>query len=102
MLVLKCDHEEADKRMMLHASNCSFQHPRLVVQSPDTNVAVLCLHTYESMRCGLWFKTGEKDKVRFILVHTLTKAAWNEYLQPPASVSCIDRMRHNKCTLSDW
>lgn len=33
---LKCDHEEADTRMMLHASNCSYQHPRVVVQSPDT------------------------------------------------------------------
>ena len=71
---LKCDHEEADTRMMLHASNCSYQHPRVVVQSPDTDVAVLCVHTYESMRCEeLWFKTGVKDKLRFVPVHTLTE-----------------------------
>ena len=71
---LKCDHEEVDTRMMLHARNCSYQHPRVVVQSPDTDVAVLCVHTYESMRCQeLWFKTGVKDKLRFVPVHTLTE-----------------------------
>ena len=77
---LKCDHEEADTQMMLHASNCSYQHPRVVVQSPDTDVAVLCVHTYESMRCEeLWFKTGVKDKLRFISVHTLTEVLGTDF-----------------------
>ena len=71
---LKCDHEETETRKMLHASNCSYQHPRVVVQSPDTNVPVLRVHTYESMRCEeLWFKTEVKDKLRLTLLHTLTE-----------------------------
>ena len=48
---LKCDHEEADTLIMLHASNFSYHHHRVVVQSPDMDVAVLCMHTYEYMRC---------------------------------------------------
>ncbi|KAK3738178.1 hypothetical protein QZH41_007178 [Actinostola sp. cb2023] len=67
---LKSDHEEADTRMLLHACHASSTKPRIVIQSPDTDVAVLAIHFFCHIQCEeLWFKTGVKDKVRFLPVH---------------------------------
>ena len=41
--LLCCDHEEANTRLLLHAKHASQTHRRIVIQSPDTDVAVLCL-----------------------------------------------------------
>ena len=71
---LKSDHEEADRRMILHAEDCSRNHQRTVVQSLDTDVAVLCIHAYHHMRSNqLWFHTGVKDKLRFLPIHRLAE-----------------------------
>lgn len=69
---LKSDHEEADTRMILHASHASSSKARIVIHSPDTDVAILSIHFVHNMQCEeLWFKTGVKDKVRFLPVHTI-------------------------------
>ena len=66
------DQEEADTRLLLHAKHASNTHQRVVVQSPDTDVAVLCVAHFQNIRCReLWFQTGMKDKARFIPIHTL-------------------------------
>lgn len=71
---LESDHEEADTRIILHAQDCAYDHPRIVVQSPDTDVAILSIYAYESLMCEeLWFRTGTKDKLRFIPIHTLAQ-----------------------------
>ena len=36
------DHEEADTRMLLHAQDCTHDHPRIVIQSPDKLGEDLC------------------------------------------------------------
>ena len=46
---LQLDHEEADSRLLLHAKHASHDHKRIVIQSPDTNVAVLCVSRATSM-----------------------------------------------------
>ena len=70
--VLSSDHEEADTRIMLHAEDCSRLHPRLVIQSPDTDVAVLGVHVVTSLPCDeLWMKTGVRDKLRYIPIYTV-------------------------------
>ena len=67
------DHEEADTRMLLHAQDCTQDHPRIVIQSPDTDVAVLCVYFYNQINSQqLWFRTGVKDKLRFLPIHRLT------------------------------
>ena len=43
--VLESDHEEADTRLLLHAHHASSDHPRVTVQSPNTECAVICVHT---------------------------------------------------------
>ena len=42
-------------------------HQRIVIQLPDTNVAVLCKAHIHYLGCQkLWFQTGGKDRMRFI------------------------------------
>lgn len=65
-------HEEADSRLLLHAAHASKDHKRLVIQSPDTDVVVLCTaHFSEIGSQELWFRTGVKDKLRYIPIHKL-------------------------------
>lgn len=69
---LRSDHEEADTRLLLHAEHASHSHTRIVIQSPDTDVAVLCATHFTSLNCDqLWFRTGVKDKLRHIPMHTV-------------------------------
>ena len=71
---LRSDHEEADKRMILHAWHASSTKDRIVIQSPYTDVAVLAIHTFQMIQCDeIWFKTSVKDKVRFIPVHLIAE-----------------------------
>ena len=66
---LTSDHEEADARLLPHASYAAGEHK--VLESPDTDVAVLCVSLFSQLGCQeLWFKTGVKDKKWFIPIHT--------------------------------
>ena len=67
---LESDHEEADTRLLLHAKHASHNHNRIVIQSSDTDVAVLCAAHFNNMGCDeLWFRTGNKYKLRYIPMH---------------------------------
>ena len=69
---LRSDHEEADTRLLLHAKHAANTHPRIVIQSPDTDVAVLSVAHFEELFCQeLWFKTGVKDRQRYIPIHDI-------------------------------
>ena len=46
---LACSHEEADTRLLLHAKHASSSRSRVIIQSPDTNVPVLCATHFESI-----------------------------------------------------
>ncbi|KAJ8034477.1 hypothetical protein HOLleu_21334 [Holothuria leucospilota] len=71
---LQSDHEEADTRLLLHAKHASQDHKRIVVQSPDTDVAVLCASLFSDLNCQeLWFRTGVKDKLRYIPMHKVAE-----------------------------
>ena len=84
---LQSDHEEADTRMILHAHNASQDHDRVVIQSPDTDVAVLATHFFSSLSCKqLWFRTGVKDKLRFIPIHSLVESLGSDTC---ASLPCF-------------
>ena len=63
---LSCDHEEADTRMLLHASHASQSHGSILVKSPDTDVFIIMLNFCPILRCHLFFETGIKDKTRII------------------------------------
>ena len=86
---LKSDHEEADTRMMLHAADCSDICPRVVIESPDTGVAVLAVYVVTSLSCQqMWVKTGVRDKLRYIPIHALVQKLGP--LLSPARISLFD------------
>ena len=71
---LVSDREEADTRMMLHAEDCCHLFQRLVLHSPDTDVAVIATHIFSSLLCKqLWMKTGVRDRLRFVPIHALVE-----------------------------
>ena len=72
--VMYSDHEEADTRMILHAKNTGHNHENIVIQSPDTDVAVLSIFAFFSLQCReVWFQTGTKDKFQYIPIHTISQ-----------------------------
>jgi hypothetical protein len=70
---LKADHEESDTRLLLHAKHASQPDRRIVIHSPDTDVFVLSISFYEELGCKeLWFRTGVKDRLRYVPVHKVS------------------------------
>ena len=52
---------------------CMQNFTRIVVQSPDTDVLVLCCPQFSSLGCDeLWFHTDTRDKTRYIPVHSIS------------------------------
>jgi len=69
---LSASHEEADTRLILHASRTAVQ--RIVIASPDTDVAVICISHVASLTAKeVWFRTGVKDHARFIPLHSIAQ-----------------------------
>ena len=57
---------------LLHAKHAAATHPRIVIQSPDTDVAVLSVAHFSDLNCQeLWLKTGVKDRLRYLPVHEI-------------------------------
>ncbi|KAL9983228.1 hypothetical protein ACROYT_G005368 [Oculina patagonica] len=52
---LQADHEEADTRILLHAKHASETCGRVIIQSPDTDVAVLSVHFFSTLRLAVSF-----------------------------------------------
>ena len=69
---LHCGHEEANTRMLLHAKHSSQDAQRVVIQSPDTDVLLLCVTHNDEIECDkLWFRTGVKDRLHYIPAHKI-------------------------------
>jgi len=69
---LQSNQEEADTRMLLHAKYAASEclEINIVIQSPDTDVLVLCAAHFNSIAPKeLWFRTGVKDHLCFIPIH---------------------------------
>ena len=69
---MECDQEEADTRIICQVLNAAADHATVIIQSPDTDVAVLSLFHFQELHCEeLWFRTGTEDKTRFIPLHEI-------------------------------
>ena len=68
------NHEEADTRLILHIqfSIERFGTKRAVIWSPDTDVMILGVFFTQELGIEIWFKTGTKEKVRFIPLHEIS------------------------------
>lgn len=49
---LRSDYEETNARMILPAWHTSSTKERIVIQSPDTDLAVLAIHAYQTIQCN--------------------------------------------------
>ena len=76
-------HEEADKRMILHAmdadSKCTGDDGRIIIKRPDTDIVVLAVYYFPKMKHvpEVWIETGRvtktADQRRFSPVHNISK-----------------------------
>ena len=80
---LKCDHEEADSRMFIHA-HCAAENEnagRVIITLPDTDVAVLCLFHCSMLNINeLWFHIYTGKKRRFISMHVIAEKLSEEII----------------------
>jgi len=58
--------------MLLHAKLASGDAQRVVIQSPDSDVLLLCVTHNDGIECDeLWLGTGMKDRLRYIPAHKI-------------------------------
>lgn len=70
---LFCDHEEADTRMLLHASHAAQTRTNIVINSVDTDVFLLCIYCASKIPATLAFDTGMGKKRRIIDMNKISE-----------------------------
>ena len=76
-------------------------HQRIVIQLPDTDVAVLCKAHFHDLECQeLWFQTGVKD--RMIFITTFALFAWSAPLQSSSSIPGLNQLRLYQYPERNW
>ena len=69
---LESNHEEADTKMLFHInliSQNNFQS--VLIISPDTDVALLCMYYYNLIGIDIYFRTGSGNKGRILRIRDL-------------------------------
>ena len=73
--MVPCNHEEADTRVFLHATNMAENgHQSVVILTVDTDVLVLGIPTFDKLRSfveELWLDFGAGKNRKFYLVHDI-------------------------------
>ena len=84
---LKCDHQEADTRLLLHAKHASSANTASIICSPDTDVFVLCIATAHEIGCPLFFSTGTTGTgAEQRIIDTMDVSSWYGHLTCQAVV----------------
>ena len=71
-----CSHEEADTRLVLHATNAAKAgYKNIAIRTVDTDVLVIAISIWQEMECDeLWLAFGTGKHFRYIAVHELTNS----------------------------
>ena len=74
--LVPCNHEEADTRILLHAIHASQSHKKVLVRTPDTDVAVLAIMVSQTMpvHSELWVAFGTGKRYRYLAAHKIAAA----------------------------
>ena len=74
-LLERCNHEEFDTRVFLHAANAAEQgYKRLLIRANDTDVVVLALALFDEIAAEkLWVAFGRMQTLRFLSIHDISK-----------------------------
>ena len=78
-----CTHEEADTRLILHASDCARQGvDKIMLRTVDTDVVVLALSTFSRLAISvMWIAFGVGKQFRYIAIHDIVSALGDEKSQ---------------------
>ena len=68
---LKCDHEEADTRMLTHACHASQLYDNIVIKSPHTDAFLTALNASLEINASLFFETGVGNRRRIISLNLI-------------------------------
>ena len=72
MLALSCRHEETDTRLNFHAQHAALSgYEQIIIESPDTDVAVLAIAHSSLLNSRLLFLTGTNERRRYIDIRKL-------------------------------
>ena len=92
---LRSDHEVADSRMFAHVSHAMelYSPGRVIIWSIDMHVAAICPRAMLLLDIKeLYFKTGVKNKKRFIPMHAVKFRNWAQHFTRTASCICTNRV----------
>ena len=77
---LTCTHEEADTRLLLHAAHAAqLGYREVVIRSPDTDVAVLAMSYSGEIHARIFFRTGVKNRARFVDLNLLAESMVKQF-----------------------
>ena len=69
---LKSTHEEADTRLLLHASDdANMGSKAFIITAEDTDVMVLCLAFQKDITCPIFMKCGTQNRTRYVNISKL-------------------------------
>lgn len=69
---LKCDHQEADTRLLLHAAHAGNTHPGVVINSRDTDVFLLSAAAVHDLPCRVYARTGSGQDTTVLDINQLS------------------------------
>ena len=75
---VRCDHKEADTRLLLHSRHAAEVHAEIIIKSPDTDVFVLCTAMQKTIGKKLYLMTGNGNKFHVINVAVVSEALVKE------------------------
>ena len=72
---LRALHEEADTRIVFHASHCANKSGavNIIVSARDTDVLILLLAHFHEIKIDMWMSAGTAKKPKYIPVHDVYK-----------------------------
>ena len=65
---LRCNHEEADTRMLLHAKDVAFSNEAIIIVSEDTDVLILAAAKAFEIGSNIYQERGNQTRTRFVNV----------------------------------
>jgi len=107
MIPFQCDHEEEDSKMFVYIHHLSLERDitRIIIKSPDTDVAVIACHQFASSFQHvqeMLFKTGTGQHRRYVPIHEIVDSLGTTTSKMLPSFHCItgfslhNRMRFYK------
>ena len=90
-----CTHEEADTRLILHASDCARQGiDNIILHTVDTGVTVLAISNFSRLKISrLWIAFGVGKQYRYIPIQNHRQGSWGREISSVARFPRIDGLR---------